>query len=74
MMLAPNLEVKWDQVSRAEENEREALVRKAQAELAPSGLTECTDCGADIPPARLKAAPFATRCIGCQTKFERTRP
>ena len=32
---------------------------------------ECTDCGADIPAPRLRAAPEAQRCIGCQEKFER---
>jgi DnaK suppressor protein len=30
----------------------------------------CTDCGEDIAPARLQAAPEAARCIGCQTHFE----
>ena len=27
---------------------------------------ECTACGAEIPAARLKAAPEAERCIRCQ--------
>lgn len=30
----------------------------------------CTDCGADIPAARLHAAPETRRCIACQGKFE----
>ncbi|MDE2617331.1 MAG: TraR/DksA family transcriptional regulator [Burkholderiales bacterium] len=30
----------------------------------------CRDCGADIPAARLHAAPETPRCIACQGKFE----
>lgn len=30
----------------------------------------CTDCGVDIPAARLHAAPEAGRCIDCQDKVE----
>jgi DnaK suppressor protein len=30
----------------------------------------CTDCGVDIPVARLHAAPETLRCIACQGKFE----
>lgn len=33
----------------------------------------CTDCGIDIPAARLHAAPETARCIDCQDKFEHTR-
>lgn len=30
----------------------------------------CTDCGVDIPTARLHANPTAMRCIACQDKSE----
>lgn len=33
----------------------------------------CTDCGTDIPAARLHAAPETPRCIVCQDKFEHSR-
>ncbi len=33
----------------------------------------CTDCGTDIPAARLHAAPETPRCIGCQDKLEHSR-
>jgi DnaK suppressor protein len=33
----------------------------------------CTDCGADIPAARLHAAPETPRCISCQDKLEHGR-
>jgi len=32
----------------------------------------CTDCGIDIPAARLHAAPETPRCLTCQDKFEHT--
>lgn len=31
----------------------------------------CVDCGVEIPPARLHAAPDALRCIACQEKLEK---
>lgn len=33
----------------------------------------CIDCGADIPAARLHAAPETPRCLACQDKLEHTR-
>jgi len=30
----------------------------------------CTDCGIDIPIARLQAAPETPLCVNCQTKLE----
>ncbi|MDP3700611.1 MAG: TraR/DksA family transcriptional regulator [Hylemonella sp.] len=33
----------------------------------------CTDCGVDIPAARLHAAPETSRCIACQDKSEHGR-
>ncbi|QKO23121.1 TraR/DksA family transcriptional regulator [Rhodoferax sp. BAB1] len=33
----------------------------------------CTDCGTDIPAARLHAAPETPRCIACQDKLEHSR-
>jgi phage/conjugal plasmid C-4 type zinc finger TraR family protein len=34
-------------------------------------LGRCEDCGDDIEPARLKVFPYAVRCLGCQTEWER---
>jgi phage/conjugal plasmid C-4 type zinc finger TraR family protein len=31
----------------------------------------CADCGHRIPAARLRVKPEATRCVACQTEFER---
>ncbi|HEY7534098.1 MAG TPA: TraR/DksA C4-type zinc finger protein [Nitrospiraceae bacterium] len=30
----------------------------------------CDDCGEPIPPARLRALPFAKRCVACQKQVE----
>jgi DnaK suppressor protein len=30
----------------------------------------CEDCDAPISPARLRALPFARRCVACQEQFE----
>jgi DnaK suppressor protein len=30
----------------------------------------CEDCEAPISPARLRALPFARRCVGCQEQYE----
>lgn len=32
---------------------------------------KCDICGGDIPPARLRALPFATLCVKCQAEAEK---
>lgn len=32
----------------------------------------CEECGEGISPARLSALPWATRCVGCQQRQERS--
>lgn len=34
----------------------------------------CADCQKKIPAARLQAKPEATRCVACQTEYERRSP
>lgn len=46
------------------------LIGAALARIKDGSFGACTDCGADIPDARLQANPMAERCIGCQTKAE----
>lgn len=43
----------------------------ALARVADGSYGSCTDCGAQIPPARLEAAPTALRCVGCQDAVEK---
>lgn len=39
---------------------------------AASGLLDCcADCGGEIGYARLRAQPFAVRCVDCQERYER---
>jgi DnaK suppressor protein len=81
---APHDQVE-DQGERGEHRLREA-VRHAERERDAEELRDieaarermergyygqCTDCGNDIPPARLEAQPWAARCVACQELFER---
>ena len=38
---------------------------------SPARGSRCMDCGDEIEPERLKALPYAVRCVGCQGKKER---
>jgi RNA polymerase-binding protein DksA len=44
----------------------------ALARLAEGAYGICTDCGDDIPVERLRVNPGATRCVRCQSVFEKT--
>lgn len=46
------------------------LIAKALDQIKQGTFGDCTDCGTSIPHARLKAYPFAERCIDCATKAE----
>ena len=50
-----------------------AAVDGALARIDEGSYGVCSDCGEDIPPARLDANPSATRCTRCQQEFERHR-
>lgn len=52
--------------------ERESGLQVIQSALGKPGLSHCEDCDDPIPPERHAAAPWANRCINCQTIFERT--
>lgn len=51
-----------------------AAIDAALQRIEAGTYGECTDCGVDVPTARLHAAPEAGRCIGCQEKFEHDHP
>jgi phage/conjugal plasmid C-4 type zinc finger TraR family protein len=44
----------------------------ARARISSGEANICTDCGDEIGFKRLHAYPFATRCIHCQTVYEKT--
>jgi RNA polymerase-binding transcription factor DksA len=46
------------------------LIAKALDQIAKGKYGDCGDCGKNIPPARLRAYPFAERCIDCATIAE----
>jgi DnaK suppressor protein len=49
-------------------------IAKALDQIKNETYGICVDCGEDIPMARLRAYPFANRCIRCATAEEaRTR-
>ncbi|MFT3857643.1 MAG: TraR/DksA family transcriptional regulator [Aquabacterium sp.] len=60
------------------ERERDQLelteIAEAQARIADGSYGECSDCGCEIPVARLRVEPTARRCIDCQERYERTHP
>ena len=45
--------------------------RSAMSTIATVSLTECEDCGDEIPHKRRIAVPGCTRCLECQQEFER---
>lgn len=45
-------------------------VNRALEDIDAGRYGVCRDCGGDIPPARLKVMPFATRCVACQSSYE----
>ena len=52
------------------ESDEIRMVDAARARIEAGSYGLCTDCGVEIPQARLKAAPEAARCIHCQEKRE----
>lgn len=53
-----------------EEHEENLLneIDAAISRLDAGTFGTCSDCGVEIPPARLEALPYARRCIGCQER------
>jgi DnaK suppressor protein len=47
-----------------------ARISQALARLRNGRYGLCTDCGADIPFDRLKAEPWAQRCVDCEAAHE----
>ena len=58
-----------DPIDRAQENQLNQVNIKPRDYSTPS-LTECEQCGNDIPPERQKL-DGVTLCIECKTKEER---
>ena len=57
----------------AEVESRElARIEKALLLIKQGVYGSCEGCASKIPAARLKALPYATYCIACQSEMERT--
>ena len=50
-----------------------AAIAAALERIDAGSYGVCTDCGVNIPAARMQASPEAWRCIACQEKAEHTR-
>jgi len=48
-------------------------VNRALEDIDAGRYGICQDCGEPIAEARLRALPFATRCVACQAQSEATR-
>lgn len=64
-------EITADMVSRRATELRQVDRALADIEAGRYGL--CQECGEQIAVARLKALPFATRCVACQSAIESNR-
>lgn len=51
--------------------ERATGIATASKAVSRIGGTYCLDCGEQISAARRLAAPFAVRCLTCQTRSEK---
>jgi RNA polymerase-binding protein DksA len=49
-----------------------AAIDAALARIEAGTYGKCQNCGQDISPERLEAIPWATRCINCKRKEERS--
>ena len=45
-------------------------IEAALGRLGAGDFGKCSDCRSEIPAARLRAQPFATRCLACQEKHD----
>ena len=45
-------------------------VNGALSKIASETYCVCDGCGARIPEARLRALPYATMCVSCQSRYE----
>ncbi|MGA4640565.1 TraR/DksA C4-type zinc finger protein [Stutzerimonas stutzeri] len=60
-----------DRATGLEEADRIGGVALVQARLQGQGAEFCIDCDEEIPAKRRAAAPWAERCVECQSLRER---
>ena len=67
--------VDWfDRAQELEQRQRDHAIKAHLLKPLPVGpsLTHCLDCDKEIPPAR-QALGGKTRCVPCQTDFEKSK-
>ncbi|MGC9744414.1 TraR/DksA family transcriptional regulator [Pseudomonas sp. P1B16] len=62
----------FDRAQALEQRQRDQAITAALARARPTGpsLTHCEDCDGEIPEAR-RALGGMSRCVPCQTLFEK---
>lgn len=68
-----DLETSLDAAAAARASKELRDVEHAIERLHSPDFGTCEECGADIPVARLQVSLTATRCIACQTRYEKER-
>ena len=68
-----DLETSLDAAQATRETMELKAIERAIERLHSADFGACEDCGADIPVARLQVSLTATRCIACQTRYEKER-
>lgn len=66
-----DLETSLDAAAADRETRELRAVERALERLHSADFGSCEDCGVDIPVARLQVSLTATRCVECQTRYER---
>lgn len=63
-----------DRAQKLEQRQRDHAIKAQLLNPLPVGpsLTHCLDCDKEIPPAR-QALGGKTRCVPCQTDFEKSK-
>ena len=68
-----DLETSLDAAQATRETMELQAIERAIERLHSPDFGTCEECGADIPVARLQVSLTATRCIACQTRYEKER-
>lgn len=60
-----------DQVQLQNDLADQAAIARAAAQMSGPRRADCEDCGNEIPAPRRAANPAATRCVYCQSAYEK---
>lgn len=59
-----------EQAALYSQDQRDEALADIRRSMQGKGQDDCEDCGEVISPARRQYAPFAIRCVHCQSRFE----